>query len=123
MSKKWHPQPFHIDLEEAKASIFGGLSACSSHNLSIMALLLFEKRGQIKVLAGLGTEKMKFINSSRPGDRLSIRYSLIEKRDSNSRPNAGIVKSLTLLINQNNEVILEAVTYVLATKNDGQRFN
>jgi acyl dehydratase len=115
-ASKWDPQPFHLDLEAANASIFGGLSACSAHNFSIMSRLLFEKGGEMNILAGLGTESMKFINPSRPGDKLSIRHVTIEKRESKSRPGAGIVKSKTQLVNQNGEVVVEAIAAALVAK-------
>ena len=34
-AQKWDPQPWHIDEDQAKASFFGGLTACSAHIFSI----------------------------------------------------------------------------------------
>lgn len=115
-ARKWDPQVFHLDKEAAEASVFGGLSACSAHNFSIMARLLFNEDKKVQVLAGLGTESMKFLNPSRPGDRLKVSHQIVEKRASKSRPNAGIVKNRTQLLNQNDEIIMDAMASALVAK-------
>jgi len=115
-ASKWDPQPFHIDADVAKASEFGGFSACSAHNFSIMARLLFGRAGNTQVIAGLGTESMKFLSPSRPGDRLSVRHRIIEKRESKSRPDAGIVKSQVQLVNQHNEVVVDTIATALVAR-------
>ena len=38
-AEQWDPQPFHIDEEAARDSIFGGLSASSCHTYSISSLI------------------------------------------------------------------------------------
>ena len=37
-ARKWDPQPWHIDEAVAKASPFGGLTACSAHIFSIFCI-------------------------------------------------------------------------------------
>lgn len=115
-ASKWDPQPFHLDIEEANASVFGGLSACSAHNFSIMSRLLFEREDRVKVLAGLGIESMRFVSPSSPGYRLSVHHSVVEKRESQSRPGTGIIKSHVQLVNQHGAVVIEMFTSALVAK-------
>lgn len=110
---RWDPQPFHLDEEAAATSVFGGLSACSAHNFAIMSHLLNDRADGLVVLAGLGIEKMRFLTPARPGDRLSVRHTFLDKRASASRPSAGITKSSVQLINQDGETIVDAVTNAL----------
>ncbi len=37
-ARTWDPQPWHIDEDIAKGSIFGGLTACSAHIFSIFCI-------------------------------------------------------------------------------------
>lgn len=113
---KWDPQAFHIDKEAADKSVFGGLSAASSHTFAIMAKMLHDQEDKIEVLAGLGTESMKFLAAVRPGDVLKLRQSLVEKRESNSRPGAGIIKNHVEVLNQNDELVFDVVATALVAK-------
>ncbi len=52
-AKKFDPQPFHIDREAAKDSIFGGIIASGWHTCSVMMRLLVD--GMVSDAASLGS--------------------------------------------------------------------
>jgi acyl dehydratase len=39
VAKEWDPQPFHVDKEQAEASCFGGLVACTTHLYGLSNIL------------------------------------------------------------------------------------
>ena len=53
-ARRWDPQPFHIDEEQARESVFGGLVASSLHLFAICTRLFFDHKDRIQILAMLG---------------------------------------------------------------------
>ncbi len=113
-AEKWDPQVFHIDEEVAKSLPTNGLIVSAVYTLSVITRLGVTKGTQMANLAGLGLENVRFPIPIRPGDRITISGQFIEKRESKSRPDAGIVRSATEVKNQNGEICftLESVNLV-----------
>ncbi|MEZ4281111.1 MAG: MaoC/PaaZ C-terminal domain-containing protein [Myxococcota bacterium] len=98
-ASQWDPQPFHVDEEAARDSVFGGLSASSCHTYSISSLI-FSRAAELKTkAAAMMGMKMKFPTPVRPGDELTLREVCLDKRLSRSRPRYGIVKSRASMVN------------------------
>jgi acyl dehydratase len=109
-AKKFDPQPFHLDDEEGRKSLFGRLVASGWHTAAMTMWLLTqsEDRGATGSI-GLGFERMRWPIPVRPGDELRIETEVLEVRPSKSRPNYGLVKSLMRTLNQDGEVVQELV--------------
>mgnify|MGYP005863653515 CR=1 FL=1 len=99
-ARKWDPQPFHVDEQAAKGSPYGGLIASAAHTMAISFWLLNRAGKGIQAIGGAGWEKMKLITPVRPGDRLSLVMECIEKRESRSKPDRGIVRHAVTVSNQ-----------------------
>ncbi|WP_286828658.1 MULTISPECIES: MaoC family dehydratase [Kordiimonas] len=107
-ASKYDPQPFHLDEEVAKQSVFGALCASGWHTCAMMMRMMVDHMKD-KGLAGLGSPGIDGIEWKRPvfpGDVLSIESEYTAKRDSKSRPNLGLVKSAYKVKNQNGEVVM-----------------
>lgn len=108
---EWDPQPFHLDEEAARASVFGGLTASSCHTWSIVALIFSRHPDRMKTAAMLGL-KMRFPNPVRPDDELTLHQICLDKRLSRSRPEYGIVKSRGSMVNgAGQEVVVSQSSY------------
>jgi acyl dehydratase len=108
---EFDPQPIHLDEEAARASIVGGLCASGFHTCSVMMRLLCD--GFLLRSTSLGSpglDEVKWLKPMRPGDALSVRIHTLETRNLQSRPDVGISKMRFDLVNQRDEVILEAMT-------------
>ncbi len=105
-AEKWDPQPFHTDPEAALSSVFKGLIAAGCHVFSISILLQNDPKIRSQVLAGFGWDQVRFGHPVRPGDRLSLTVECLEKRVSRSRPDAGIVRNLIIVRNQDGKSVL-----------------
>ncbi len=103
----WDPQPWHIDEQIARASHFGGLTACSAHIFSIFSITSQHWLSGVvqQAIAGLGFDEMRMHKPVYAGDTLRCVSLVKTARVSVSKPDRGIVIYHTQLINQNNEVV------------------
>ena len=95
-----------MDEQAAKASPFEGLVACGCHTLSIAIWLMNREGIRPNILAGFGWDELRFPNPVRPGDRLSVTVECLEKRESASKPNSGIVRTLCTVSDQKGREVL-----------------
>jgi acyl dehydratase len=90
---EFDPQPMHLDEGAARATMVGGLCASGWHTCSIMMRIIAD--GFIVDSSSMGAggvEEVKWLAPVRPGDLLTVRASVLEKRVSNRRPEMGFVK-------------------------------
>lgn len=111
--RQWDPMPFHIDEELAKQTPFNGLIASGTHMLAIRIKLLQSQGINPAVIASLGYNDVKFLLPARPGDVLALLIECLSKRESNSRPNQGIVQFRLSLENQKGETVMSMLDSVL----------
>jgi acyl dehydratase len=105
---EFDPQPFHLDENAAKCSIFQGLAASGWHTAAVTMRLLVESdlkpAGDI---IGAGFDELHWPRPVRPGDELRVEGEVLEARVSKSRPGQGIIRVRTTTLNQNNESVQE----------------
>jgi acyl dehydratase len=115
-AKKYDPVPRHIDEEAAVGSIFGGLTACSAHTFSIFILLTTQLQPRLHVLAGLDWNELRLPHPVRPGDELDLETTVLEMRESKSKPDRGIINTRVLLRNQRRETALECTSHIFVAR-------
>ena len=114
---QFDPQPFHLDEEAAKRSIFKGLAASGWHTASLTMRLFVESDVQpVGGYVGMGGDELRWPRPTRPGDTLRVEIQVTETRPSKSRPEAGIVKLQITTFNQNDEVVQIARPVMLVPK-------
>ena len=106
-ASKWDPQPWHTDEEAAKASLFGGLTACSAHIFSIYCITSPQWRnGAVPAaMASLGFDEMRMLKPVYAGDTLRCVTVFDSVRQSGSKPDRGIVVYASELLNQHDEAV------------------
>src|SRR5882724_9998740 len=100
------PQPFHLDEEAARDTIFRGLAASGWHTAAVTMRLLIES--DLKPAGGIvgaGADEFRWPRPVRPGDELCIESEVLEVRPSWSRPDQGLIKVRTTTLNQNDEAV------------------
>jgi acyl dehydratase len=113
-ARQFDPQPFHLDEEAAKGTLFGELVASGWHTAAITMRLQVESGLPIAGgIIGIGGE-MSWPRPTRPGDTLSVVSEIKEVTPSRSRPDRGVVRFRSETRNQRNEVvqILDAKLFV-----------
>lgn len=116
VAKQFDPRPFHIDEDAAARSVFGGLTASAAHTFAIYIFLTNKVQPPLRALAGLGYDELKQPNAVRPGDELDLEATVLEKRESKSRPDTGILRSQIYLRNQKRETVLQCIASVLVAR-------
>src|SRR5690349_5106113 len=104
----------HVDPEAGRQSMYGGLIASGWQTATSYMRLLVD--GVIRDSASLGSpgmDNLRWPKPVRPGDVLRGRFTILEARLSNSRPDWGIVRSRGEVVNQNDELVMqiEAVNF------------
>lgn len=113
-ARQFDPQPFHLDEEAAKASPFGGLIASGWHTGAMLIRMLNDHSIPRAATSGaLGFDDLKWVKPVRPGDILSVESRVLEKTESRSRPEIGVVKVESRVSNQAGELKMSLVSIVL----------
>ncbi|MBS2032103.1 MAG: MaoC family dehydratase [Deltaproteobacteria bacterium] len=106
-ARQFDPQPFHIDAEAAKKSMFGGIIASGWHTASIaMRLQVDGILNKSHSMGSPGIDQLRWLKPVRPGDTLRCRIEVMEARPSQSKPDRGSVKCRYELSNQRGEVVM-----------------
>ena len=87
---EFDPQPFHLDEEAAKKSLFGGLAASGWHTAALSMRMLVES---VPLADGLiGAElQLAWPRPTRPGMTLQMFSEVVDITPSRSKPNMAIV--------------------------------
>jgi acyl dehydratase len=103
---QWDPQRYHLDDAEA-AKVVGALFAPALLSMCI-SFKLTHASGYFDILpaAGLGMEEVTLAKPVFANDRLSAVATVMAKRESNSKPDLGLMTHKTELFNQDGELVL-----------------
>ncbi|MDX1736335.1 MAG: MaoC/PaaZ C-terminal domain-containing protein [Halioglobus sp.] len=113
-ASRWDPQPFHIDEQAARDSIFGGIVACSSHILTAsIAIATTSEQEASAAVSNLGFKEIRMLAPVRPGDTLISVEEILEKRLSKRYPGCGIVTFIDDIYNQHDERVATFQTSAL----------
>lgn len=105
-ARQFDPQPFHLDDAAAEASLFGKLSASGWHTCAMaMRMMCDGYLLNAESLGSPGIDKLKWHKPVYPGDTLSVRFTVLEARGMNSRPDVGLIRSLSEVLNQRGEIV------------------
>jgi acyl dehydratase len=107
--------PMHFDAEYAKHSEFGRCIICSPFTVALMVGMSVSDVSQ-KAIANLGWKEIKLTYPLFAGDTLSAESEVLDKRESKSRPNAGIVGVRTRGFNQDGKLVCEFDRMMLIAK-------
>ena len=96
--------PAHFDYEFAKRTEFEKPLVCSPFTVALMVGMSVSDVSQ-KAVANLGWDNIRLTNPVFCGDTLYAESEVLEKRESSSRPEQGIVTVKTTGKNQRGEVV------------------
>lgn len=106
----YDPQPFHIDAEAAKASIFGELVASGFLTMAV-TFRLFYATGALgdANLGSPGFDEVRFLKPVKPGDTLRAVIEVVDGRPSRSRRDWGILRFRYRAYNQRGEEVMSYI--------------
>lgn len=116
-ARKFDPQPFHLDEEAGRASLFGGLAASGWHTAAVWMKLMVASRaaenagraarGEPPVVVGPspGFRDLRWLKPVLAGDTVSYASEVTSVRPSASRPQWGLVEMRNTGTNQRGELV------------------
>ena len=109
-ASRYDPQRFHVDVEAAARTHFGGLIASGFQTLGLSFRMFFEL-GVIREsgIGAPGVEELRWTAPVRPGDTLHTEAEVLEVRPSRSKPDRGIVRLRYTALNQRGETVMVMV--------------
>lgn len=121
---KYDPQRFHIDVEAATASPYGGLISSGFQTLAL-GFRMFYNTGFLSDtgLGSPGIQDLRWIQPVRPGDTLRTKVRIAAKRESKSKPDRGIIDLEYTVYNQRDEEVLtmKSIAFVLRVETGNRR--
>jgi acyl dehydratase len=104
---RYDPQPFHLDVEAARQSNYGGLIASGFQTLALGFRMVIET-GVFRAasMGSPGFDELRWLKPVRPGDTLHTEIEVTEKRPSSSKSDRGILRIAYSIKNQKDEAVL-----------------
>jgi acyl dehydratase len=119
-ARQFDPQPFHLDDEAAKSTIFAGLAASGWHTAAITMKLLVESVPLAGGIIGGGNE-ISWPKPTRPGDALRVESKVAEITPSRSRPDRGMVVMRSETLNQRGEAVQVLTAKLVVARRAGNK--
>ena len=106
-AKRYDPQYIHTDPAAAAAGPFNGLIASGWHTAGLMMRMFVESYlSEASSLASPGIDELRWMKPVRPGDRLTLRATVLQVKRSTSKPDRGMVRTFVEVVNGAGEVVL-----------------
>ncbi len=111
-----NPAAIHIDADYCKTTEFGKPLMNSVFSLGLVIGLSVQETTLGTTVANLGMTDVRFPSPVFAGDTIRSRTTVLDKRESKSRPNAGIVTFLHQGFNQNGQEVVTCTRQALMLK-------
>jgi len=113
-ARQFDPQPFHLDEETARHTLFGGLAASGWHTAALTMRL--QVCGGLPIAGGVVGRRgeIEWPRPTRPGDELRVESEVVAIEPSKSHPERGRVTIRGETKNQRDEIVqIATVTLVV----------
>jgi acyl dehydratase len=114
---QFDPQPFHLDEESARSSIFGRLVASGWHTAALsMRLIVKSDFKMAGGLIGMGVDEIRWPRPVFPGDELHVESEVLDVRPSRSNPDRGVVKMQNKTFNQDGQIVMQQIANLIVPR-------
>jgi acyl dehydratase len=109
-ARRYDPQPFHVDEEAARQSIYGGLIASGWHTAAMVMRIVVDDLVSATVTMGSpGIDEIRWLKPVRPGDTLSVKAHILDVVPSRSKADRGHIRSRYEVFNQRGEKVMTMI--------------
>ena len=114
-ARKYDPQPFHLDDEAAARTHFGRIAASGWHTTAMTMAVIARAvvAGEQAGLGSPGIDELRWLKPVYPGDRISVRGTILDKTPSRSKPDIGSFRTETIVTNQDGVDVMRFTSIVL----------
>jgi acyl dehydratase len=110
---EYDPQPFHLSLEAANESAFGGLVASSVQTIALSVARMVRALAGVKIIGGIALEDVRLIRPVWPDRDYRVRARWISARPSASKPDRGIAQIAVEVLDEEGAAASYRVTYLV----------
>jgi acyl dehydratase len=111
-ARQFDPQPFHLDEEAGRRSIFGNLCASGWHTAALAMKLTVENfLSEAASMGSPGVENLRWLKPVYSGDTLRLEQTVLESRPLRTRADTGLVRSRWNMYNQDGDKVLQMEGY------------
>ena len=118
---EFDPQPMHLDEAAAAGTLLGGLGASGWHTCCLLMRMIAD--GFVLDSSSMGSpgiDEVRWLKPLRPGTRIRIRATVLDKRASNSRPEMGLVSYLFEVLDDADAVLMTlGASFMLGRRTPG----
>lgn len=116
-ARRFDPQPFHLDEQAGKESIFGQLAASGWFTAGLwMRAYVDEVLARAAALGSPGGDELAWPAPVFAGDELAFTMEVVEARRSRSRPTLGLVKLRARAVRGDTVVFRSTFTGMFSTR-------
>ncbi|GMU59611.1 MAG: hypothetical protein AMXMBFR34_13740 [Myxococcaceae bacterium] len=113
-ARQFDPQPFHLDEEAGKKSLFGALAASGWHTAALaMRMMVDMWVNDSASLGSPGVDELRWVKPVLAGDTLSMKATVLTVKPSKSKPFMGAVQVKWEVFNQRRELVMVATNWGL----------
>ena len=115
---RYDPQPFHLDVNAAQQSVYGGLIASGFQTL-VHAYRMFISQGVLAAcsMGSPAMDEVRWIQPVRPGDPQRVAGQVGDMRPSRSKPDRGFLRMDYQVLNQADVAVMTfSITHMLARR-------
>jgi acyl dehydratase len=105
-ARQFDPQAMHTDPVAAAKGSTGGLIASGWHTIALMMRMYADHFLPENGLPAPGVDEVRWLLPVRPGDTLAMRVTIQQVRLSRSKPDRGVIRLLSEVLNQDGAVVL-----------------
>ena len=105
-ARTWDPQPFHVDPEAAKETVFGGLIASGWHTGAMWMRLYVDNVLGAGSRGSPGIEELRWLAPVRPGDTLTGSLTVLATTASERDPTRGTIRIRAEMVNQDGVTVM-----------------
>ena len=105
-ARQFDPQTMHVDKVAAAKGPTGGLIASGWHTIAMMMRMYADNILADNGLPAPGVDEVRWLQPVRPGDTLRMRVTIEAARVSRSKPDRGVIRRYSEVLNQHGEVVL-----------------
>lgn len=116
-ARQFDPQPFHLDPDAARDTLFQGLAASGWHTAALTMKLLVESFPVARGVIGAGAE-VAWPQATRPDDVVKVTSTVLSITPSRSKPDRAIVVVESVTSNQRDEALQKLTSKVVVFRRE-----
>lgn len=109
----YDPQPFHLSIEAANASAFGGLVASSVQTLALSVRHMVRSLAGVEIIGGVAWEDVKLLRPVWPERDYAVSARWVSTRPSASKPERGVAQIDIEVAGEDGPAVTFRVTYLV----------